>query len=187
METGVVGYRENPNLNESQRVGQFFSLPALQSEILPEIPREWIDRLFVRLWAWYGKAIEEKWGSNTELAKTVWQQDLAGLTMAQLKAGMERCRDTCRFPPHLPEFRALCLDAEPKIDAEQHWKQCMVGRYLCRAHYWAVQEFGYPEFHATPWEKARWRFPTILRDNMIAEREGRLPEMPAHVRERLAA
>lgn len=187
METDVVEYREGQNRNGSRHVGQFFSLPALPNETLPEIPKEWIDRLFVRLWAWYGKAIEDKWGSNTELAKAVWQQDLAGLTMPQLKAGMERCRDTCRFPPHLPEFRALCLGAEPKIDAEQHWRQCIAGSYSCLAHYWAVQDFGYAEFHATPWEKARFRFPAILRDNMIAEREGRLPAMPAHVQERLAA
>ena len=187
MQTEVVEYRELETQNEPQRVGQFFSLPVLASEMLPEIPKEWIDRLFVRLWAWYGKAIEEKWGSNTELAKSVWQQDLSGLTLAQLKAGMDRCRDTCKFPPHLPEFRALCLDSGEKVDAEKHWQICMTGRYECRAHYWSVQEFGYAEFQATPWAKARFRFPSILRENMIAERAGRLPDMPAHVMESLVA
>lgn len=188
MDTEMVEYeevRERGTPNEPQHVGQFFSLPVPSSATLATIPKEWIDRLFLRLWAWYGKLIEDKWGSSTELAKSVWQEDLTGLTLEQLKAGMERCRDTCKFPPTLPEFRALCLNSGAKVDAEDHWKICMTGRYESRAQYWAVQRFGYSEFHATPWVKARFRFPSILRDCMIAERERSLPAMPEHVIERL--
>lgn len=184
MQTEMVEYTE-PNQTEPQLAGQYFSLPALRSETLAEIPREWIDRLFVRLWAWYGKMIEDKWGADTELAKSVWQQDLAGLSMVQLKGGMERCRDGCKFPPNLPEFRALCLGAGEKIDAEEHWKICVSGQYKSLAHYWTVQDYGYSELQAHPWSRARFRFPTILRENMIAQQEGKLPDMPAHVLARL--
>ena len=176
---------EQETQKDRQHAEQYFSLPALPNEILVEIPKEWIDRLFVRLWAWYGKMIEEKWGADTELAKSVWQQDLAGLTMQQLKLGMERCRDNCKFPPNLPEFRALCLGST-KIDAEQHWKICVSGRYECLAHYWAVQHFGYSEFHSTPWSKAKYKFPSLLRDLMIEERAGKLRPMPDHVAKRFA-
>jgi hypothetical protein len=185
METGITAYETPETTSEAQPVGQFFSLPPLPSETLREIPKEWIDRLFVRLWAWYGKAIEDKWGADTELAKSVWQQDLAGLSMAQLKAGMEKCRDSCKFPPNLPEFRALCLNAGMMIDAEREWRLCLQGRYPSAAHYWTVQELGYREFHETPWHKARFNFPSILRNNMILERSGDLEPMPMHVRERL--
>ena len=185
METGLVEYAEVERTNEPHHVGQFFSLPALPSETLREIPKEWIDRLFVRLWAWYGKAIEDKWGSNTELAKSVWQEDLTGLTMQQLKNGMELCRDTCKFPPNLPEFRALCLNSGEKVDSEKHWRLCVKGRYQCLAHYWAVQRYGYHELVESTWEKARFRFPKILLETMIEERDGKLPNFPEHVEERL--
>lgn len=181
----MVPYEPNETPNEPQPVGQFFSLPALPSETLREIPKEWIDRLFVRLWAWYGKAIEDKWGADTELAKSVWQQDLAGLSMAQLKAGMEKCRDSCKFPPNLPEFRALCLNAGPMVDAADVWNRCYRGRYKNAAEYWTVQEIGYREFQDTPWHKARFLFPSILRKNMILERDGALSPMPIYVREKL--
>lgn len=183
MDTAIAVY-EPETQNDPQPVGQYFSLPAPKSETLPEIPKELIDRLFVRLWAWYGKLIEDKWGADTELAKSVWREDLAGLTMKQLKGGMERCRDECKFPPTLPEFRALCLGAG-RINAEEHWKICVAGRYKSRAHYWAVQRYGYSDLHNHKWDHARFRFPAILRDCMIDERAGELPEIPEHVMERL--
>ncbi len=186
METDLTVYEPTDETQSGQPpVGQFFSLPTPKSETLRTIPKGLIDRLFIRLWGWYGKAIEDKWGANTERAKALWREDLGGLTLDQIKAGMERCRDTCKFPPNLPEFRALCLNSGPKIDAEEHWKICLTGLYHGRAHYWAVQRFGYAELHATPWRKARFTFPAILREAMLDEIDGKLPDMPQHVRDRI--
>lgn len=186
MQTEMVEYSRTETSNEPQRVGQYFSLPALKSEILQEIPVAWIDRLFERLFAWYGNLIADRWGENTNNAKEIWRDDLSGLTLKQLKTGMELCRDSCKFPPTLPEFRALCLGSGAKIDAEEQWKICLSRNYTCAAQYWAVQKFGYPEFHALSWDRARFKFPAIIRDMMIAERDGTLPPIPAHVAERLS-
>lgn len=173
-----------PSESEPPPVGPFFTLPVKQSATLREIPSAWIDRLFARLWAWYGKQIEDKWGANVDEAKAIWREDLAGLSQAQLKAGMERLRDTAKFAPSLPEFRQLCLGTGAKVDAEAHWKICLSGRYECLAHYWAVQRYGYFEFHKDAWTQARYRFPALLREAMIEEDSGKLEPMPAHVAER---
>lgn len=185
MENDLAVMERGQSSNDPQPVGQFFTLPAKPSETLPEIPKEWIDRLFARLWAWYGKAIEEKWGADIELAKSIWREDLAGLSTEQLKAGMAHCRDSCKFPPSLPEFRNICLTGGKQIDAEVEWRKCVSGRYECLAHYWAVQEYGYAKLHNDEWREARFQFPRILRDMMLAEQRGELGAMPQHVRERL--
>jgi hypothetical protein len=172
--------------SEARPGEQYFNLPALESEILREIPAEWIDRLFARLWAWYGRLIEDRWGADTAMAKSIWRDDLEGLSAAELKGGMELCRDRCKFPPTLPEFRALCQESTGRVDARARWQSCQNGKYLSPAEYWAVQKYGYPEFRAEPWEKARYKWPGILKACMLDERAGKLSKVPDHVAGKIA-
>ena len=168
------------------REGRYFNLPIQSSEILTEIPKEWIDRLFARLWAWYGKMIEERWGDDTALAKAIWREDLVGLSLAQLKAGIDACRNHCKFPPTLPEFRALCLESHGVVDAKARWESCRKHNYSCDAEYWAVQWYGYYEFDRHDWDQARRRWCDLLMDAFDDQAAGKLSPIPDHVKNRVA-
>lgn len=84
------------------------------------LPSAWVDRLFDRFAAMYGKAWWDCW-LEVPMAdvKDCWRSGLARFSGADLKRGLERCAVECRFPPTLPEFAALCLPpavpAKPSI------------------------------------------------------------------------
>ena len=82
-------------------------LPANPSTSLP---RPWIDRLFQRLHTVYGNKFSEMWkGQEVEDVKEAWSAELAHLTGAELKTGLDRLRKNHpSWPPTLFEFSELC-------------------------------------------------------------------------------
>ena len=78
-------------------------LSTVQPNVLPNA---WIDRLFGRLAAMYGKHWLDLW-ADVPMAdvKDAWQTELAGVTGDQLVAAL---KGLGKFPPTLPEFVALC-------------------------------------------------------------------------------
>lgn len=83
-------------------------LTARQSESR-DIPAAWVDRLFDRFAAMYGKHWFDLW-SDVPMAdvKNAWREDLAGVTGEQIRHGLEHCKTHNKFPPTLPEFVGLC-------------------------------------------------------------------------------
>lgn len=96
------------------------------------LPREWIDRLFARMFGLYGNEWVRMWESGQELsdghdlgveaAKEVWGQELGGFRdhPDRIAHAIAACAHRPR-PPNVAEFRALCAQAPaerpPALDA----------------------------------------------------------------------
>lgn len=76
------------------------------SELSTALPSGWIDRLFDRFAALYGKHWFEMW-ADVPMAdvKDAWATELRGVSGQQIVAALEKVG---KFPPTLPEFVALC-------------------------------------------------------------------------------
>ena len=73
------------------------------------LPRSWIDALFTKFETMYGQQFIDKWKNcNVDQVKQTWAEELGSLNGETIKAGIEVCKDTCKFPPSLPEFYQLC-------------------------------------------------------------------------------
>ena len=73
------------------------------------LPSAWIDRLFDRFAAMYGRHWFDLW-ADVPMAdvKDAWRTDLAKVSGDQIRRALEHCRTQCKFPPTLPEFVSLC-------------------------------------------------------------------------------
>lgn len=77
------------------------------------LPQTWVERIFQVMAGAYGARFADAWqGADPAAVKAVWARKLGTLTSAQIKRGIESL-DQCKFPPTLPEFVALCRQAEP--------------------------------------------------------------------------
>ena len=76
---------------------------------LMALPNAWIDRLFDRLAAIYGKHWIDLW-ADVPMAdvKDAWAEGLRGCDGDQIKAGLNHAMLNLKFPPTLPEFVTLC-------------------------------------------------------------------------------
>ena len=86
------------------------TLPATQNAS-GDIPIAWVDRLFLRLAALYGKHWLEMW-TDVPIAdvKDAWQEALRHKTAQSIGAALRHCALHNKFPPTAPEFAALCRD-----------------------------------------------------------------------------
>lgn len=72
------------------------------------LPDNVIDRLFARLEALYGAKFADVWKNcDLENVKSVWADELGGMTRDELLAGLNGCKMK-DWPPTLPEFIKLC-------------------------------------------------------------------------------
>lgn len=72
---------------------------------------EWIERIFARLAAIYGKEFAYKWGEvNVDEVKATWADALAGFDGEAIKGALTACEDVAKCP-NLPEFKAMCRQA----------------------------------------------------------------------------
>ena len=69
-----------------------------------------VDRLFAKLYAMYGKAWLDMWADGDVAAvKASWAESLRNTTVEQMRLALEQMEKTgAKFPPSLPEFRAVC-------------------------------------------------------------------------------
>lgn len=89
---------------------------AILSELSTARQNEWIDRLFRRFGAMYGKHFADMWaGQSLAEVKEVWEEELADMTTTEIARGVDACR-TRAWPPTLPEFIKLC---RPTLDYER--------------------------------------------------------------------
>lgn len=78
-------------------------------------PEGWVERIFQRLAAMYGRKFADAWNGVPQASvKAVWQEGLAGYSPDEIRRGLAECmkRD---WPPTLPEFLKMC---RPAMDYE---------------------------------------------------------------------
>lgn len=73
------------------------------------LPDGWIERIFLRLHASYGKAWIDMWdGAPIDAVKAQWSESLAGASAEQIRLAFDAIEKEARkFPPSLPEFAGL--------------------------------------------------------------------------------
>jgi hypothetical protein len=99
------------------------------------LPSAWVDRLFERFAAMYGKHWFDQW-SDVPMAdvKDAWQTDLAAFTGEQIRRALDHCKTHNTFPPTLPEFAGMCRQfreipqsrlaiSGPKTDMPDHIRE----------------------------------------------------------------
>ena len=108
------------------------------------LPSAWVERLFDRLLAMYGRKFADMWGCvETSSLKAAWAKALGDLTSEEISAGLTRCL-TREWPPTLPEFRLLCravagyetafVEAANRWPSRDGWSEPAI--------YWAAAAFG---------------------------------------------
>ena len=125
-----------------------------------ELPNAWVERLFERLLAMYGRKFADMWGC-VEIAslKATWARALGDLSHEEIASGLTRCLDR-EWPPTLPEFRALCrrqssadtafLEAVKRYPSREGWSEPAI--------YWAAAAIGAYDLRRLPYTalRARW-------------------------------
>lgn len=112
------------------------------------LPDSWVARIFERMEDRYGDLWATRYGAfPRDRVMRTWAEDLADLSRDELAQGVAACRDQ-KFPPTLPEFRALC---RPPIDYQSALLEA-VEQMGCRASgadrwshpaiYWAAVKIG---------------------------------------------
>jgi len=73
------------------------------------LPDGWIERIFLRLHASYGRAWIDLWdGAPIDAVKAQWSDSLTGSTAEQIRLAFDALeREGRRFPPSLPELASL--------------------------------------------------------------------------------
>lgn len=139
--------------------------PAIPSTSNP-LPLPWVERLFERFAAMYGGKFLDLWRDmDVAAVKSAWAEDLAGLTVDEIKSGLAALK-TRPWPPTLPEFIALC---RPAIDPRTEWAEAceqmrirLQGKGLDKWSrpqvYWAAVKIGQYDLQSLSWDqiKPRW-------------------------------
>lgn len=80
-------------------------------ELSPEKRELWVERIFSRMSAMYGRLFADMWaGSDLHEVKSAWADDLGAFCGQQIAWAMEQCKSR-ELPPTLPAFRNLCQQA----------------------------------------------------------------------------
>ena len=101
---------------------------------------ELIDQLFRRLFVLYGaKKVMDQWqGVDPEEVKAEWARQLSGFTVRQIDYALElvakpdmevRNARNPAFPPTLPEFLHLCIQAQRVVPKEPYLRIEGKGKY----------------------------------------------------------
>jgi hypothetical protein len=74
------------------------------------LPLSWIDALFTRFENMYGQQFIEKWKNcDIQGVKNTWAEELANISGDTIKEALSVCKQSCKFPPCLPEFYQICV------------------------------------------------------------------------------
>lgn len=151
------------------------------------LPLPWVARLFERMADMYGSLWHDRWASlPMPRVMATWAEDLADLTVDELKSGLSACK-TRPFPPTLPEFRALCrppvnlalsyLEAVEQLVKRQRGED----RWSSPVVFWAAAKIGNDiANHTFDSMKARWTKSMADAEREISE--GALPNsVPARM------
>jgi hypothetical protein len=136
--------------------------------------------LFERFTVMYGAKFLDQWrGIDPVMLKKAWGEELASLSVDEIKRGLETCR-TKPFPPTLPEFISFC---EVKHDAESAYYEALSQMRLRQsgkdvwshpAIYWTAARIG-TDLNNQPWAALKSRWVATFKSVMDA---GTWPEVP---------
>ena len=147
------------------------------------LPEAWVERLFLRLSAMYGKRFSDMWsGVDLQGVKSVWAIDLGGFTGDEIAAGVEACKSK-EWPPTLPEFIKLC---RPDRSEEAFRRAINIVSVVGETRdydsdnvlYWSIQRFGAYELRQTTWDRAKQSWKEIYSKCVDENRRGMLPVIP---------
>lgn len=168
---------------------QSFSVATGQSHQLPDT---WVEKLFQKMEDRYGDLWATRYGSFPRArVKQTWAEDLGDLTGEEVARGVAACR-SAKFPPTLPEFRALCrpaLDYERAfIEAVEQMRKRETGgdNWSIAAVYWAAVKLG-SDLSAHPYPSIKGRWMAALDEAIEGIRTGKLPADVPQRREALPA
>jgi hypothetical protein len=144
-------------------------------ELSTEQRNDWIERIFSRLAAIYGKEFAYKWGeSDSEEVSKAWAEALAGFDGDAIRAALKTCFATPKCP-NLPEFAAMCRqsmqprhvlpDVEPVEPVERSKAAAMIGE-LCSKFQEAGSAKAAFSINGVPiTHYKQWTYALILREN----------------------
>lgn len=164
------------------------------------MPDAWIERLFQRMEDRYGDLWSSRYGAfPRERVKRSWAEDLADLSPDEVVRGVDACR-CAKFPPTLPEFRALC---RPPIDFEAAFVEAVQqmaardsggDRWSSPAIFWSAVTIGAFDLRNCSWQTIEKRWRKVLQAELdkgewqpVPARAIALPEPKPSARDRDAA
>lgn len=84
------------------------SIPNASTSHPQFVPLHCVESLFEHMHGYYGAKFAQQWqGTDTATVKAVWAAELGKLTPEELNRGLAALV-TCKWPPTLPEYIALC-------------------------------------------------------------------------------
>lgn len=153
------------------------------------LPALWIDRIWERLFAFYGSRFADFWsGGADQIAniKKIWAEELSGYTVDEIRIGLDACKKR-DYPPSLPQFMSMC---RPPIDYEVSFYEAVEQIRLRRenkdiwsspAIYWAASKMEFDlQQMAYDAIKTRWKYAI---DKAMADiNDGKIPnEVPKYL------
>ncbi|WP_288637159.1 hypothetical protein [uncultured Oxalobacter sp.] len=141
-----------------------------------------VEALFSEFEALYGVRFADMWrGTDIAYVKSLWAKALSGLTVREVRFGLDQCRFK-PWPPSLPEFLGLCRpppDPEKAFVAAQGLVSCrQYGEDVWpdKALYWTAVEFGFFDLRSMSWQLAKNRWSRLWLEKRAMEAV--LPPVP---------
>lgn len=98
--------------------------------MIQPLPLAWIDKIWERLFSFYGKKFTDFWGGadQKQIAsiKRIWAEDLSGYSAEEIKTGLDKCKEN-DYPPTMPQFLKMC---RPLINYEASFAEAVKQLHL---------------------------------------------------------
>lgn len=143
---------------------------------------EVIERLFLRLTAFYGNKFREGFAAvELDDMQQVWAEELAPYSLDEINRGVNGCR-SLKWPPTLPEFLTLCrppLDPESAfVEAIENMRRRELGEEAAWTHpaiYFAAVAVGAYEIRRYGYQAMKARWAAVLSHQLA---KGSWPQIP---------
>lgn len=150
-----------------------------------------IDHLFNRLDGLYPHRWRSAFANEQAIAnwRAAWADgfEVEGITLAEVKTGLDACRRQFAWPPSFAEFVTAC---RPVLDAEAAYYEAVTqmqrreageDTWSAPAIFWAARKIGL-DLLARPYATLKGRWAVALVEAMDSVRNGKLPaEIPARL------
>lgn len=149
--------------------------PSSDRRVLGEpLPVHWIERMFSKFEDRFGTLWHQRYaGIPMDRVMDTWREDLADLSPAQIKLGVDSTKKL-KFPPTLPEFRELCLAS--LLDPYMAYEEAI--REMYKRHnggndvwshpaiYWAAVRVGDFDMRSSTWDTIKRRWTAYLNEEL---------------------
>lgn len=146
-------------------------------------PLSWVESLFGRMSAMYGKKFSDMWqGSDISTVKAIWAEEMGKLSNEELKRGYGALM-TRDWPPSLPEYVKMC---KPSIDPMNAYQEAVSGlqarsngkqgKWSHPAIYWAAVPMAY-DLSSQTYAQMKMRWDRALANSMEAGEWEQIPQV----------